>query len=104
MAHPNAELLRKGYDAFEKGDMDTVRSLMAEDTVLHVFGRSEIAGDYRGQDAVFGFCGKLVERAGGSFKIERHAVLADDEHGAVLTTITAQREGKSLDVKAIDVF
>src|SRR2546428_7653130 len=84
MAHPNVELLQKGYDAFEKGDLDTLRELFAADIVFHTTGHSPLAGDYRGQDEVFGFFGKLVELTGGTFKIERHAVLADDEHGAVL--------------------
>ena len=104
MAHPNVDLLNRGYDAFDKGDLDTLRGLFTEDIVFHAAGRSQISGDYRGQDETFGFFGKLVELTGGTFKIERHAVLADDEHGAVLTTITAQRDGKSLSINAIDVF
>ena len=40
MAHPNVDLLNKGYDAFDKGDLDTVRALFAEDIVFHVPGRS----------------------------------------------------------------
>jgi ketosteroid isomerase-like protein len=104
MAHPNVDLLNKGYDAFEKGDLDTLRQLFTEDVVFHVPGKSQVAGDYRGQDEVFGFFGKLVELTGGTFKIERHAVLADDEHGAVLTTVSASREGKTMTQNAVDVF
>src|SRR6266550_6290526 len=104
MAHPNADLLNKGYDAFDKGDLDTVRSLFADDIVFHVAGNSQLAGDYRGIDEVFGFFGKLVELSGGTFKIERHAVLADDEHATVLSTSSAERNGTSLTLKTIDVF
>ena len=104
MAHPNADLLNTGYDAFDKGDLDTVRSLFADDIVFHVTGNSQLAGDYRGIDEVFGFFGKLVELSGGTFKIERHAVLADDEHATVLSTSSAEREGKSLSAKTVDVF
>ena len=53
---------------------------------------------------MFGFFGRLVELTGGSFKIERHHVLADDSHGSTLSTVTAQRDGKSLSVKSVDVF
>ena len=104
MAHPNAELVQRAYDAFDKSDTDAMRSLMADDIVFHVPGRSQIAGDYRGQDEVFGFFGKLVELTGGTFKLERHAVLADDEHGTVLSTATGERNGKSLSLKGVDVF
>jgi len=104
MAHPNVDLLNKGYDAFEKGDLDTLRQLFTDDVVFHVTGRSQLSGDYRGQDEVFGFFGKLVELTGGTFKLERHAVLADDEHGTVLSTATGERNGKSLSLKGVDVF
>src|SRR3954454_24265968 len=69
MAHPNADLLNKGYDAFDKGDMDTIRGLFADDIVFHVPGNSQVSGEYRGTDGVFGFFGKLVELSGGTFKI-----------------------------------
>ena len=104
MAHPNVELLRQGYDAFEKGDLDTLRVLFADDIVFHVSGHSPLAGDYRGQDEVFGFFGKLVELTGGTFKLDVHSILADDEHGTVLSTTTAQREGRSLTEMTVDVF
>ncbi|MFN2543020.1 MAG: nuclear transport factor 2 family protein [Actinomycetota bacterium] len=104
MTHPNVDRLNQGYDAFEKGDLDTIRQLFTEDIVFHVPGRSPLAGDYRGQDEVFGFFGKLVELTGGTFKIERHAVLADDAHGAVLTTVTGSRDGKTLSQNAVDIF
>ena len=35
MAHPNEELVRKGYDAFASGDMDTLRELFDPGIVWH---------------------------------------------------------------------
>ena len=104
MAHPNVELLNKGYDAFEKGDLDTIRQLFTDDVVFHTPGRNPLSGDHRGIDAVFAFFGKTVELSGGTFRIERHSVLADDEHGTVLSTVTAERNGKKLSVRTIDAF
>lgn len=64
MPHPNAELLRKGYDAFSRGDLDTIRNeVFSADIVLHVAGRNLLSGEYRGVDAVFGFFGKLSRSA-----------------------------------------
>ena len=62
MAHKNVDLLNKGYDAFDKGDLDTIRALFTEDVVFHVGGHNQLTGDYRGIDEVFGFFGKIVER------------------------------------------
>jgi uncharacterized protein len=103
MAHQNVDLLNRGYDAFDKGDLDTIRELFSDDVVFHVPGDSQVSGEYKGQD-VFNFFGKLMELSGGTFKLERHACLADDEHGTMLSTITAERDGKKLTAKAADIF
>lgn len=97
MAHPNAEMLQKAYEAFNAGDLDTLRGLFAEDVVGHIPGRSQVAGDYRGVDAVFGLFGKLSELSGGTFTEAPHAILADDEHGAVMSVANASRGDNSLE-------
>ena len=102
MGHPNEELVRKGYEAFGRGDMDTLRNeIFAPDTVWHASGNSPIAGDYTGIDEVLGFFGQLFERSGGTFKVELHDVLANDEHAVSLNLGTAEREGRRLEDKGI---
>ncbi len=102
--HPNAELLRKGYDAFDKGDMAVLTELFAADVVWHVSGTSPISGVHRGREAVFAAFAKTVELSGGSFKIELHDVLANDEHTVALTRATGSREGKQLNSLDTDVY
>ncbi len=104
MAHPNEDLLRRGYDAFGKGDMAALAELFADDIVWHVPGNNPLTGDYKGRDSVLGFFGKSAELAGGTLKVEVHDILANDEHGVALTHDTAQRGGKSLDDNAVQVF
>jgi hypothetical protein len=103
MAHPNEELLRKGFDAFGKGDLDGVKALFADDIVWHVPGSSQLSGDYKGQGEVMAWLGKNLELSGGTLKTEVHDVLGNDEHAVALFTITAQREGKSLHDNACQV-
>ena len=38
MGHPNEDLIRRGYDAFSRGDMDTLRELYHPDIVWHAPG------------------------------------------------------------------
>lgn len=104
MAHPNEELARRGYEAFGKGDMDTLNELFADDIVWHVPGRNALAGDYRGKDEVIGLFGKTAEISGGTFKLEIHDLLANDEHVVALVRATGQREGSSLDDNAVQVL
>ena len=89
--------------AFGKGDMATVSDLIADDVVWHVGGSSSLSGDYKGKDAVFGFFGKLMEITGGTFKLEVHDILANDDHSVTLVRATAERSGKKLDTKQAHV-
>jgi ketosteroid isomerase-like protein len=104
MAHPNEELVRRGYEAFGKGDMATLNEIFADDIVWHAPGRSQLAGTYRGKDEVFATFQKVAELSGGTFKLEIHTILADDEHAVVLARATGQREGKTLDDNSVQVF
>ena len=102
--HPNVELLRKGYDAYSSGDIAVLNDLFADDILWHIAGRSQIAGDYKGRDAVFGFFGKLMELSGGTSAIEVHDILANDEHGVALVTGTGSRNGKSFRGQDVHTF
>jgi ketosteroid isomerase-like protein len=101
--HANVERARLAYEAFGKGDIEAVGQFMADDILWHVGGTNVISGDYRGRDAVFGFFGKLMQETGGTFKSEVHDILANDEHGAVLVTNTAERNGKHFEWRAVNV-
>jgi uncharacterized protein len=104
MAHSNEELVRRGIDAFGKGDMDTVRETFAEDIVWHSPGRNAFAGDYRGIDEVLGQFGRLFEETGGTFSLEIHDVLANDDHVVVLARARGERKGKTLDDDGVQIF
>jgi ketosteroid isomerase-like protein len=102
--HPNAKVVRRLYDAFARGDMETTRSCFVHDAVWHLPGRSPIAGDHQGADAIFRFFGKLRELSGGTFKAELTDVLANDRNAVALQHATATRGTKHLDVTACQVM
>ena len=104
MAHPNEDLVRRGFAAFGTGDIATLRELLADDIVWHVGGRSPIAGDYKGKDEVLGFFAQLAERTRGTFRVDVHDVLANDEHVVALVKGTGEREGKTLNDDGAQVF
>jgi uncharacterized protein len=89
--HPDVERARRGYEAFAKGDLATLTELLASDAVWHVQAGRPLDGDYHGRDQVFGFLGRLAGETGGTFRLNVHDVLANDEHTAVLATLTATR-------------
>ena len=89
--YPNAEPIRQAFDAFARGDMATMQSLVAEDTVWHIPGRGPLTGDHHGRDAVFEMFGRLVQASEGTFDQRLLDVLTSEDHAVALTHATARR-------------
>ena len=105
MAHPNEATIRKGYEAFATGDMDTFRNeIFTEDVVWSAPGKSPISGDYKGVDEVLTFYGRIAELTAGSFRAVLKAASADDEVGFGLHQASATRDGKSYEGDEVIVF
>jgi ketosteroid isomerase-like protein len=102
--HPNVARIRDGYATFSTGNFAALNDFFAEDILWHAGGRNQLAGEYRGRDAVYGFFGKLMEISGGTFRIEVHTILADDEHGVALLVSSSSRGGRSIEIKDVHVF
>jgi ketosteroid isomerase-like protein len=98
MAHPNEELVRKGYKAFGEGDMDTLRSMYAPDAVHSATGNNPLANDYKGVDDIIAYYGKLFELSDGTFTAELQSVKVEGDDTVKAThRDKAQRAGKTLD-------
>lgn len=104
MTHPNEDLIRRGYEAFSRADVPTMSELLTDDVVWHVPGHGPLAGDHEGKDAVLAMFARLAEITGGTFRIEVHDILANDEHGVALQRATAERGGKSWEGISVQVF
>jgi ketosteroid isomerase-like protein len=104
MAHPNEDLIRRGYEAFRSGDMATLNEIFADDIVWHAPGRNQLSGTFRGKEEVFASFQKVFELTGGNFKLDIHAILADDEHAVVLVRATGELDGRTLDDSSVQVF
>ncbi|MFG2780755.1 nuclear transport factor 2 family protein [Streptomyces prunicolor] len=103
--HPHALLVRKGYDAFIRGDMDTLRGLMSSDATHHVPGTHPLSGDFKGQDAMIDMYGRLFAETNGTLHVELRNVLVDGRgHAVSLHRFTADREGKHIDETGGIVF
>ncbi|HUP75151.1 MAG TPA: nuclear transport factor 2 family protein [Acidimicrobiales bacterium] len=98
MSHPNEDLVRRGYEAFSKGDMDTMAQLMTSDVVHRVPGKNQLSGEYKGQADVFGYYGKLGELTDGNFRVELQDVQAKGDNQVVAKHRNiGERAGKKLD-------
>ena len=104
-ADENVAIMRRAYDAFNTGDIDTLTELFDESAVWHLPGRSSFANDYQGREATLAYCGQLAQETGGTFRAELQHLTADDEGRVVgIQRSTADRNGKHLDVANCIVF
>jgi uncharacterized protein len=99
--HPNLDVMRRALKAFQTGDVPTLTQVFAQDVVWRVPGRNPVARDYRGQAEVFGFFGRLMELTNGTFKVQSIEVFANDRGGVFVDQVTAERNGKTLDVRLL---
>lgn len=104
-AEKNAETVRRGYEAFNRGDMKTLTELFDERASWHTPGRSPIAGDHKGREAAFAQFGRYGGETKGTFKATLlHVLKSDDGRVVGIHRNTAERGGKHLDVGCCIVF
>jgi uncharacterized protein len=83
MSDPHRGLLVTIYDAFGRGDMDTVMASLTDDIEWRVHEPSPVAGAYTGKDAVLGFFPRMMALYDGTLRVEVEAIVADHEVGFV---------------------
>jgi ketosteroid isomerase-like protein len=94
VTHDSRDVLETTYDAFAKGDIDTATASFADDIDWRVNGPSPVAGTYTGKDAVLGFFPRMMALYEGTLRVEVTAMLADEHHGFVWVTESADRPGE----------
>lgn len=79
------DLMRRYLDAIRGGDWDGALSLLADDVVLHVPGRSALAGIHRGRDAARAYIDAALARThGGEVEVELIDMLASEDRVALI--------------------
>jgi hypothetical protein len=104
--HPNAIRVRQIYQALGAGDVGAVLEGFAADTLFHMPGSGELAGDHKGRDGVAKVVTHLMGISGGTMAFEVHGVYADADHAAVHLRETATRaaDGAVLDVEEVHLL
>lgn len=88
------DLVRRGYAAFNAGDIPTLSSLLSREVVQHVPGEGPLAGAYKGIEAVIGYYSKLGVMTDGSFRADLVDVHGDGKgHVTAVHQITMTRNG-----------
>jgi uncharacterized protein len=100
----NIAVIKRGYEAFGKGDIETLKTLFAPNAVWLSIGAGVLPGNYRGLQAILQFFGQLAHETHGTVRTELQTVAASGDHVFALHRNTGERKGNSVDTKSVLVF
>ena len=100
----NVELVRRGYTAFNSGDMATLSDMFAEDAVWHVAGSGVLSGTKQGRDAVLAYFGELGARTQGSFQAKVEDIVGGENYTVAIQHTRGENNGKTLDMATVITF
>ena len=103
-AAENAELVRRGYEAFNAGDIPTLSEIFAEDAVWHVAGSGVLSGTKQGRDAVLAYFGELGARTQGHFQADVQDIIGGENHTVGIQQTRGESNGKTLDLATVITF
>lgn len=98
--HPNAALVRKGLEAFNRGDMQALADLVADDVTWHQIGQPE---PIRGKQAMASSMPGAGE-VDWEISADVHDVIANDDHTIALVSATAQRGGQTFKYRTAEIM
>lgn len=85
MSNQNIETTKKGYAAFNAGDLETALSTFADTVEWTIGGESMISGTYRGTGELTDLLAQLAQK---STSVKTKNFLADGDVVVVLTEVT----------------
>jgi hypothetical protein len=100
-----SERLGEAMGAISRGDVQAFGEiLLSDDVVWHWPGRSSVAGEYRGRDAALELLSGFHRLTQGRLHVESLNVLEGRDHLMSFTHVTAQQDGRELDVVMADAM
>jgi 2'-5' RNA ligase len=90
--------------AYADGVLEPLRELLRADVVWHVPGRSAIAGEHHGVDAVLAYFDRRRSMTGATFRITIHGVSLIGDRVVQFAGGTAMRDGEPVSWETVGVF
>jgi uncharacterized protein len=95
----SVEVVRRFYRAVAERDLDGAHDCFAANAVWLLPGRSAIAGEHRGWDAIRdGVLSKVGPLSGETFSVELIDLAVGDTYVVAVQRATAERDGRRLDL------
>jgi len=100
----NVDVVRSAFAAFEAGNIEALKKVLAPSVRYHSAPAGRFTGDYRGVRAVMEFFGQIARETEGSFRVKPVDMAANGNRVFVLYEIKGQRGAKALDTTDVGVF
>jgi ketosteroid isomerase-like protein len=102
--NPDA-IVTEYLSAWERGDADAAYAFYADDIVMHLPGRSSVAGDHEGKAAVVGCISAMLARNDhGSTEVQLLDCVAGADRVFIMVREKATRGAKTLDITRVDTY
>jgi len=93
------------YDAIAGKGVAAAEAVLDEASLLHLSGRSGLAGQYQGGDAILGLLRRMAKLTAGTLRFRPSRVLTADERAIIVCGhASATRQGRRLDTEEVHVF
>jgi ketosteroid isomerase-like protein len=102
--HPMIRLLTAGHIRYGDLSLERLRLGIADDVVWYTPGNHPLSGKIEGIEGVFEWLRQSAEVTNGTFRVEMHRILADDEWAAVISTYRGERKGMVLEMPGVQTF
>jgi ketosteroid isomerase-like protein len=100
-----AEVVQRFYDAVGRRDLEGALACFSEDAVWILPGRSPIAGEHRGREAIGrNVLSQVGPRSSETFRADLLDVAIGEHHVVAVQHATAERNGKRLDITACQLL
>jgi ketosteroid isomerase-like protein len=97
------EIVRKDFDAFKRGDLQTISDSFSDDIVWHGRGSTQFGGDFDGKQATMAQILDFAQTFQ-NINFELHDVVANQTHVVALVNSSVTRNGKTYSDKEAFIF
>jgi ketosteroid isomerase-like protein len=99
------DVIRRYLQAAQRGDWETGFGFFADDIVLHVPGRSALAGEHRGRDAARDYLNAALARShGAEVEVELVDMLASEDRVALIVRERFQRPAGVVEIRRANLY
>src|SRR4051794_16422481 len=101
--HPDAVTYRRTAEAFRRRDLNVLAQGIHDDVMWHVPGRSWLARETTGREALLAYLREVVQRTANTFLLEDIYIAGTDHHVVALQRFGATFEGGTQGFEATSV-